>query len=128
MLQHGCRMIIYDNDNFFCNFILIDGYYECSKCGNKIEVLDDINEPPPWPCSNPLAVDDSNKIREFVEQNMELKSLADEHTISYRHSICKRCEHFNNNACDKCGCAITKDRNYMNKLASADSTCPIGKW
>jgi hypothetical protein len=48
--------------------------------------------------------------------------------IDARLAICQGCEFYKNNSCLKCGCALSRDRNYMNKLYWADKSCPIGKW
>lgn len=48
--------------------------------------------------------------------------------IDSRLEICKGCEFYKNNSCLKCGCSLSRDRNYMNKLYWADKSCPIGKW
>lgn len=48
--------------------------------------------------------------------------------IDMRLSICKGCEFYKNNSCLKCGCSLSRDKNYMNKLYWADKSCPIGKW
>ena len=121
-------MIISEIDDFFCNFINVDGVMECSKCGNIIEVLDDNDEPVLWPCSSPLKSSNlANDIQDFMRPTLG-SELCDESSIDYRHSICKSCDHFKNNSCDKCGCAISKDRNYLNKLAAKNETCPLAKW
>lgn len=48
--------------------------------------------------------------------------------IQERYNICLSCEHFQNNTCSKCGCTLMRERAYMNKLAWADQSCPVGKW
>lgn len=48
--------------------------------------------------------------------------------IHQRYEICKGCEFFQNNICTKCGCNLVREKIYMNKLAWADQSCPIGKW
>jgi hypothetical protein len=48
--------------------------------------------------------------------------------IDTRLEICKGCEFYKNNSCLKCGCSLSRDKNYMNKLYWADKSCPIGKW
>jgi hypothetical protein len=51
-----------------------------------------------------------------------------EEQIAERYDICKSCEFFQNNICAKCGCNLVREQIYMNKLAWADQSCPIGKW
>ncbi len=50
--------------------------------------------------------------------------------ILRRYNICYGCEHFNesNSQCLLCGCNITKKKQFMNKLAWFDQSCPIEKW
>jgi hypothetical protein len=117
------------NDDLFCNFIYMDDYFECSKCGAIVYIVDSNPEPPLWPCSNPVlrSTNTGKDILDFMN-NHSRTNLTDEGTINYRHSICKSCDFFENNSCSKCGCAITKDRNYINKLATQDESCPISKW
>lgn len=118
-----------NNDNFFCNFIFVEDHWECSRCGQSIEILDNDPEPPMWPCFSPLRSDNVGlSVNDFMNNHLEANDLLDENTINFRHSICLRCESFVNNSCDRCGCIITKDRNYINKLASKSESCPIQKW
>lgn len=48
--------------------------------------------------------------------------------IDDRMNICQTCPFFQDNTCLQCGCALSRDRNYKNKLYFADQACPIGKW
>lgn len=50
--------------------------------------------------------------------------------ILYRHGICVACEYFNHekSECNVCGCALSKDSKFLNKLAWADQECPKNKW
>lgn len=47
-----------------------------------------------------------------------------------RFKICETCELFNGTHCthSACGCPITRDSRWRNKLAWATEACPIGKW
>jgi hypothetical protein len=51
-----------------------------------------------------------------------------EKEIAERYNICKSCDFFQNNICTQCGCNLVREKVYMNKLAWADQSCPIGKW
>ena len=117
-------------NNFFCRFIFVNNKWECSKCGTIIEIADNDPNPPLWPCFSPLksTTNIPSSIKEFMENKLDPNDTADESTINYRYSLCSSCEYFQNNSCDKCGCAITRDRNYINKLASKSEECPIFKW
>lgn len=48
--------------------------------------------------------------------------------IDARLAICNTCEFYQNSTCLKCGCALSRERNFMNKLYWKDKSCPIGKW
>ena len=50
--------------------------------------------------------------------------------IEHRYFICLACEKFDQkrSECKICGCAISKKKIFLNKLAWADQTCPINKW
>jgi hypothetical protein len=48
--------------------------------------------------------------------------------IDERLEICQACEFFASNSCQKCGCSVSRDAKYLNKLAWADQECPVGKW
>jgi len=50
--------------------------------------------------------------------------------IDYRFSICNSCDKFdkNNSECFICGCNINNKKIFLNKLAWADQSCPLGKW
>lgn len=119
-------MIIND---LFCNFIGIsDHEYECSKCGNKIFIQDNIEEPPLFPCSSPLSNGSAKDVLDFMSTHTSTDNLCSLSQIEQRHSVCLACEYYSNNSCNKCGCYLTKDRNYMNKLALKEESCPINKW
>lgn len=60
-------------------------------------------------------------------QNTERKQC-NQQQIDFRLSICETCEFYQNNSCLQCGCALSRDRNFKNKLFWADQSCPIGKW
>lgn len=117
-------MILVDNmQDIFCNFVNIDGSYECSKCGNKIS-FSDSGEPPLFPCRSPLN-QDKDKIPLAIQSVMPNSSLD---IIEQRYAVCLSCDFLQNNTCTKCGCNITRDRNYMNKLSNEQEHCPIDKW
>jgi hypothetical protein len=50
--------------------------------------------------------------------------------IEARYNICISCDMFESKTseCLVCGCNINKKRVFLNKLAWADQSCPIGKW
>lgn len=114
--------------NIFCNFIQVQtDQYECSKCGNIVIIQDDLDEPPLFPCSSLFLNADPNKIREFMGRKNS-DNLSSIELINNRYDICSSCEFFKNNSCSKCGCNLTKDRNYLNKIAHEKEHCPLNKW
>lgn len=99
----------------FCDFISIDDInYRCTRCGISISTSDGLL--PFFPCSYVpvLAANDDDP--------------ADIDTIEQRFRICEVCEFFKENSCSKCGCIINRTKNYVNKLSSIKSSCPINKW
>lgn len=63
-----------------------------------------------------------------TKQNVSDPKLCTEEEISSRLSICEQCEHYQDNVCTLCGCAIVRAKNYQNKLAQTGASCPVGKW
>lgn len=47
---------------------------------------------------------------------------------SRRLSLCQACEHFADNKCTKCGCGISTEAAFIDKLGWDSSRCPVGKW
>lgn len=117
------------NNSIFCNFILIKpNTYQCSKCGVVLVAEDGSIETPILPCSAPLLEYSAANIQKFVAENVASTGLCTEEEIQARHSICESCEFFKDNSCTKCGCLLSRDRIYMNKLAFKTASCPIDKW
>jgi len=58
----------------------------------------------------------------------QYKKEANEDTIEKRMKICETCEFYKNNVCLQCGCALSREHNYKNKLFHEDAKCPIDKW
>jgi hypothetical protein len=54
--------------------------------------------------------------------------MASDEEIIRRHDICLTCEHLKDNACNLCGCPVSRVAGYVSKLSWADSECPAGKW
>jgi hypothetical protein len=50
--------------------------------------------------------------------------------IDARLAICRACPLFDGSICRHadCGCRIGQQRKFLNKLAWADQSCPLGKW
>lgn len=130
MKHTGSHTITIDSfDDIFCSFISIGDRLECSKCGNKIKVVDNIDEIPKLPCRSPLIGNNiPNSIHTFANAAIEDNNLCSLSTIEQRHNICNSCEYYQNNSCSQCGCAIIRDRNYLNKIAIKTERCPMGLW
>lgn len=121
--------MIINEDSFFCSFIQInENTYECYKCGVRIVVQDQINEPPLLPCSVPISNYSASGVKNFISNDINQNNLCSEEIIEDRHSICETCPSFKNNSCIECGCFLSRDKIYMNKLALKDQACPLGKW
>jgi len=76
---------------------------------------------------------DKQKSEEKTEQlqnwkNQQDKNRCSQEQIDERLAICNDCEYYENHQCLQCGCAISRDRVFGNKLAFKDKECPIGKW
>ena len=54
--------------------------------------------------------------------------MASDEEIIRRHDICLQCEHLVNDACNLCGCPVSRAKGYVSKLSWADQECPAGKW
>jgi hypothetical protein len=54
--------------------------------------------------------------------------LCSKEQIEERLKICNACEHFKDNSCLLCGCVVVRDKNFNNKLAHKNHSCPINKW
>jgi len=50
--------------------------------------------------------------------------------INERYQICRACVSFDSkkNQCFVCGCNVNTKRVFLNKLAWADQSCPLGRW
>lgn len=54
--------------------------------------------------------------------------LCKESDIQARLSICRKCEYYKDDSCMLCGCVIVREKNYMNKLANKQASCPDNRW
>lgn len=123
-----CLMTINDYNPIFCTFIRIaDKEYRCTRCNNTVLVADSIEEPPIFPCSSLLVNFDANKLHNNMAANNQ-EDLCETLEITVRHNICLGCEFFQDNTCQQCGCFLSRDRTFMNKLAKKKESCPIGLW
>jgi hypothetical protein len=54
--------------------------------------------------------------------------LAGDEEVAMRFAICQTCEHYDGNACLKCGCPVVREKKFISKLSWANEKCPAGKW
>ena len=73
------------------------------------------------------AADKADKL-DKAKQQATAKIKCSQEEIDARLAICNDCEYYENESCLQCGCAISRDRVYGNKLAYKNKACPIGKW
>jgi hypothetical protein len=100
------------------------------SCGGLLHRL---AEPQPVP---DLARHDApsflEKVRNFASAAVSHVAagmpMASDEEIIRRHDICLTCEHLQNDACQLCGCPVSRVAGYVSKLSWADQTCPAGKW
>lgn len=148
-------MNIYD---FTCDFVRVDhNEYRCNTCGilisysglekpimicpkkmslnnpenygirvSEVEVQDKKVETPLQPPS--LMEKVLNFTKSATKHALAGSPKCTDEQIHYRYNICTQCEFFKNNTCTKCGCNLVREKIYMNKLAWADQSCPVGKW
>lgn len=43
-------------------------------------------------------------------------------------AICEECPHLTDRGCAKCGCRVSRESKWLNKLRWRSEHCPIGKW
>lgn len=48
--------------------------------------------------------------------------------IDSRYITCQGCDSFHDSQCIECGCRITRDKEFLNKLAWKDQKCPLDRW
>ncbi len=92
------------------------------------------SEPPPPPpdLSRHDAPSFLTKVKNFASAAAQHVAagmpMASDDEIIRRHDICLTCEHLQNNACQLCGCPVSRVAGYVSKLSWADQECPAGKW
>lgn len=50
--------------------------------------------------------------------------LLSKEKIEARLEICKPCNHFTGDGCVLCGCCVSGDKKYLNKIAFPTERCP----
>jgi hypothetical protein len=116
----------------FCNFItnnMID--FTCSICGRKIKAQEIQTEIPKFIClgsKNGEDIIDKIKTISAMSNQKSSGSLCNDQEIQKRYNICQSCIHFNHSTCSLCGCPLSRERDFVNKLAFKKEKCPEGKW
>lgn len=128
------------SDDSFCNFLGNgEGVYQCSKCGTTIYIPDLDQDPPALPCKKSLVRSERDSPVSFGQKILNFAGAVADHVksgmprcteeqIIKRHDICRKCEFFKDDTCGKCGCPLTRNQQFVSKLAWADQECPVGKW
>jgi hypothetical protein len=84
----------------------------------------------------PLLTRVGNFIKAATRHTLAGNPMVTEEEMKGRLEICKACELFkpNENAVGgvcthaNCGCNVQDNLNYLNKIAWATESCPVGKW
>lgn len=99
----------------FCEFIDVGlDKYECIRCGTIVESYD--GGPPALLCAF------------TYESSPNHPDACSEQQFVNRLNICSVCDHFVNNTCDLCGCRISSNIEFKNKILWKNESCPINKW
>ena len=115
----------------FCNFIAIDsGVFKCTNCDTIIYTQDDIEDAPIFPCKLSIVRQDDNLFLESVKilGSQSEKQKCSDLEILNRHNVCMMCPEFKDDSCSQCGCRITRNKEFANKLLWKDEKCPLDKW
>lgn len=94
------------------------------------------HEPQPQPAPEPMPTREApgflTKVKNFAAAAAQHVAagmpMASDEEIIRRHDICLTCEHLQNDACNLCGCPVSRVAGYISKLSWADQECPAGKW
>lgn len=113
---------------------------ECKACGAKYSIKGYTCDKIIHVCSEKNKSPDlSSRMINFgkaiVNHVSEGMPKCTQEQINSRLEVCKGCELFNKTSEDtgfcshsSCGCNISKEQKFLNKLAWADQKCPIDKW
>lgn len=101
-------------------------------CAVSAEMLDRIEPAPSEPMPERSAPGFLERVRNFAVATAQHVAagmpMASDEEIIRRHDICLTCEHLQNDACNLCGCPVSRVAGYVSKLSWADQECPAGKW
>ena len=114
-----------------CEFTTTNDGWTCTVCGQKAHRSKRL---PMCECrgkGGPSVLETSGKFREGCRTAIFRPACRRVRSRSTaRLAICKRCPLFDGSICRHadCGCRISQQRKFLNKLAWADQSCPLGKW
>lgn len=126
------------SNDMFCQFLIQDGeYLQCINCGLKIRTND--TAPPLFPCAKVLRREQTDTELSFIDKIKNFATAVVDHVsagmptctdeqIIKRHNICLTCEYYKDDTCQKCGCPLIRNKQFVSKLAWSDQECPVGKW
>jgi hypothetical protein len=103
----------------------------CSACGRHLKATEVQLDMPKFLCmGSQIGTDIGNKIKSLAKStsNRPSHQMCDNTQIEKRYNICTSCIHFKNNVCSLCGCPLSREKNFVNKLAFKKEQCPEGKW
>lgn len=130
-------------NNLFCEFTPMSNnkLLVCKDCGTVIQLRDKNKK---FMCKSKIEELSAQKNSgvKFVRtesvpypsgyssqtNNTNEQKQCSQKQIDNRLEVCRDCDFYQNNTCLKCGCSLSRDRVFMNKLYWADQSCPIGKW
>lgn len=128
------------SNEIFCSFRPLEINPNLSKCEYCGMIINTQKNKKKYICGikvHNLSKDSNNKsnfklvrkeTKPAPQQVIKAQKQCSQENIDKRLSICHSCEFYQNNTCLKCGCSLSRDRVFMNKLYWPDQSCPIGKW
>lgn len=109
-----------------CKFRQItENLYECETCGFRYK-----NGNVHRNCGPSTAKRIVNFSKAIVHHSIEGAPRCMQEEIDERMLICRDCPLFNGKICthNSCGCNVSNENKFLNKLAWKDQKCPLSKW
>jgi hypothetical protein len=71
-----------------------------------------------------------NFFKSFIRHLFRGMPKSSNELILSRYNECVKCSSFDtiNSQCLECGCNISQEKIFLNKLAWKDQKCPLGNW
>jgi hypothetical protein len=103
------------------------GFFVCVSCGKRVTAIS--GDAPRSVCRQPGAMQKAANFAASAAKHVAagMPQCSDEER-ERRFAICQGCEFYDGKACTKCGCPVVREKQFVSKLAWADSECPAGKW